>query len=56
MNEKMRRLVLGNASTDEIRTQALNDGMITMKRDGMIKVKNGITTVSEVLRSVFTIN
>jgi type II secretory ATPase GspE/PulE/Tfp pilus assembly ATPase PilB-like protein len=30
--------------------------MITMRRDGMLKTKDGATTVSEVLRSVFTIN
>jgi type II secretory ATPase GspE/PulE/Tfp pilus assembly ATPase PilB-like protein len=29
--------------------------MITMKHDGMMKVKEGITSVSEVLRSVFSI-
>jgi type II secretory ATPase GspE/PulE/Tfp pilus assembly ATPase PilB-like protein len=55
MSEGIRRMLLSNASASDIRTQALREGMITMKRDGMMKVKEGITSVSEVLRSVFSI-
>jgi general secretion pathway protein E len=55
MSEGIRRMLLSNASAADIRTQALKEGMITMKRDGMMKVKEGITSVSEVLRSVFSI-
>jgi len=55
MSEGIRRMMLGNASAAEIRMQALKEGMTTMKRDGMMKVKEGITSVSEVLRSVFSI-
>jgi type II secretory ATPase GspE/PulE/Tfp pilus assembly ATPase PilB-like protein len=55
MTEGIRRMILSNASAGDIRTQALKEGMITMKRDGMMKVKEGITSVSEVLRSVFSI-
>jgi general secretion pathway protein E len=55
MSEAIRRMLLSNTSAGEIKTQALKEGMITMKRDGMMKVKEGITSVSEVLRSVFSI-
>jgi general secretion pathway protein E len=55
MSEGIRRMMLGNASAAEIRMQALKEGMMTMKRDGMMKVKEGITSISEVLRSVFSI-
>jgi len=55
MSEEIRRMLLSNASASDIKTQALKEGMITMKRDGMIKVKEGITSVSEVMRSVFSI-
>lgn len=55
MNEGIRRMLLSNASAGDIKAQALREGMITMKRDGMMKVKEGITSVSEVLRSVFSI-
>jgi general secretion pathway protein E len=55
MSEGIRRMLLSNASAGDIKTQALKEGMITMKRDGMMKVKEGTTSVSEVLRSVFSI-
>lgn len=50
--EEMRRFMLTGASLDDIRKQALKDGMITMRRDAMLKVKAGITTPDEVLRRV----
>jgi len=55
MSEEIRRMLLSNASAGDIRAQALKEGMITMKRDGMMKVKEGITSVNEVMRSVFSI-
>jgi len=55
MSEEIRRMLLSNASAGDIRAQALREGMVTMKRDGMLKVKEGITSVNEVLRSVFSI-
>ena len=55
MTEEIRRMLLSNTSASDIKAQALKEGMITMKRDGMIKVKEGITSVSEVMRSVFSI-
>jgi general secretion pathway protein E len=50
MNESLRRLVLTGASADLLKQQALKDGMLTVQRDGMLKVKQGITTVAEVIR------
>ena len=55
MSEKIRRMLLSNTSAGDIKAEALKEGMVTMKRDGMLKVKEGITSVSEVLRSVFSI-
>ncbi len=55
MSEEIRRMLLSNASAADIRAQALREGMITMKRDGMQKVKEGITSMSEVLRSIFSV-
>lgn len=55
VSEPIRRLILTNASGDEIRNQALKEGMITLWRDGMTKVKMGITTPSEVIRNVFSV-
>lgn len=55
MTDKLRRMVLGNADTDEIYAQASKEGMVTLQRDGMLKVKEGITTPYEVLRNVSSI-
>ena len=42
-----------NASPMKVRDVAFNEGMIPMEEDGMSKVREGITTPPEVLRSVF---
>jgi general secretion pathway protein E len=55
MTEKIRRMLLGNAGAGDIKAQALREGMVTLKRDGMLKVTEGITSVSEVLSSVFSL-
>ena len=55
MSEEIRRLVLRGASTDEIKIQAVKEGMVTMWRDGMMKVKEGLTTPREIMRNVFVI-
>lgn len=55
MSEEIRGMLRNNAGAVAIREQALKEGMVTMKHDGMLKVKEGITSVSEVLRSVFSI-
>lgn len=36
----------------KLRAQAIKDGMVSLKRDGMEKVKAGITTIEEILRVV----
>jgi general secretion pathway protein E len=56
VSEEIREMLLGNASTAEIKAQALKDGMVSMKHDGMQKVAEGITSISEVLRSVFSVS
>lgn len=56
MSEEIRKILRGHGSASDIREQAITEGMMTMKQDGMLKVKEGITSVSEVLRSVFSIS
>jgi len=50
VTEKIGKLVLEHPDADSIETQARNDGMITMKQDGYLKVIQGSTTVEEVIR------
>jgi general secretion pathway protein E len=55
MSESVRRMVLSGANSDDIRAQAHKEGMVSLWRDGMLKVKAGITTPFEVIRNVFSI-
>lgn len=52
--EEVKQLLLDGASADQIQEQAIKDGMVPLMLDGMIKVKKSITTISEVLRHVFS--
>ena len=55
MNDDIRRLVLRSANSDEIREAAMASGMRSMLADGMLKVKDGITTPTEVLKNIFAL-
>jgi type IV pilus assembly protein PilB len=44
------RMILDRRSTDEIREKAVEEGMLTLRHDGIKKVEKGITTIEEVLR------
>ena len=50
MTSAVRRMVLKGGSTEELREQAVKDGMLTLRMDGMLKVKRGITTLEEVVK------
>lgn len=50
MTESLSDIILKEPSETMIKKEAENQGMITMKQDGILKVLNGITTIEEVLR------
>ena len=50
VTEKIGRLILEHAPASEIENQAVDEGMVTMKQDGYMKVLEGLTTIEEVLR------
>ena len=54
-SEAIRRMIVRSADSDEIRAQAIKEGMVSLWHDGMLKVKMGITTPYEILRNVFSI-
>ncbi|MGE5509599.1 MAG: type II secretion system ATPase GspE [Chitinophagales bacterium] len=54
MTLQMRQLVTQNAPADSLRAQAVADGMVTLKHDGVAKALRGLTTIEEVLRVAFT--
>jgi type IV pilus assembly protein PilB len=50
MSPALRRMVLTGASTVELRDQAVSEGMLTLRMDGMVKLGKGITTLEEVVK------
>lgn len=44
------KMIIQNATANEIETVAKKEGLITMKQDGYLKALEGITTIEEVLR------
>ncbi|MGH2426761.1 MAG: type IV-A pilus assembly ATPase PilB [bacterium] len=53
ITEPIRELVLKGVSSNEIREQAISEGMKGLREDGILKVLEGATTVDELLRVVF---
>ncbi|MDP3048756.1 MAG: type IV-A pilus assembly ATPase PilB [Thermodesulfovibrionales bacterium] len=53
VNEEIRKLVLEGASAIELKKAAIRGGMKTLRMSGLTKVKEGVTTIEEVLRVTF---
>jgi type IV pilus assembly protein PilB len=51
MKEEVKELILSRASTSEIKKEAIRLGMKTLRQSGIMKIKDGVTTIEEVLRS-----
>jgi general secretion pathway protein E len=54
ITEDLRKLILSGGSSDQIKAQAVKAGMVTMQKDGMLKAKQGLTTINEVLRNTLS--
>jgi type IV pilus assembly protein PilB len=50
VSEELRELILVGASGLELRRKAVDEGMITLRRSGLHKVMEGVTTIEEVAR------
>ncbi|MFH1651790.1 MAG: GspE/PulE family protein [Chloroflexota bacterium] len=55
ISDAIRTMILKEATATELHSQAIKEGMLTLMRDGMLKVKENITTPSEVLRNAYTV-
>jgi general secretion pathway protein E len=53
MTDEIRTMLTKGTTTAELRNEALKEGMVTLLRDGMYKVKANQTTPSEVLRNAY---
>jgi len=50
LNDEVKKLVLSNASTSELREAAIRNGMRTLRESGLLAVFDGITTIEEVAK------
>jgi type IV pilus assembly protein PilB len=50
LSPELRRMILRGASVAELRDQAVSEGMLTLRMDGMKKIERGTTTLEEVVK------
>lgn len=50
MHDKLREMVLIGSSASEIKREAVKLGMLTLRQSGICKLKQGVTSISEVIR------
>jgi general secretion pathway protein E len=54
VSDEIRSMLLDNATTTQLRNQAIKEGMTPLIKDGMLKVKANITTPDEILRNAYS--
>ncbi|MFZ1459042.1 MAG: GspE/PulE family protein [Candidatus Saccharimonadales bacterium] len=47
---ELQKLIVANGTSNDIQTKAIDEGMITMQLDGLIKAFRGVTSIEEILR------
>ncbi|HZH90967.1 MAG TPA: type IV-A pilus assembly ATPase PilB [Pyrinomonadaceae bacterium] len=50
ITDDIRELILIGASALELRKRAVENGMLTLRASGLVKIRNGVTTIEEVVR------
>jgi type IV pilus assembly protein PilB len=50
LSPELRRMILRGASVAELRDQAVSEGMLTLRMDGLKKIDRGVTTLEEVVK------
>ena len=46
----IRKAIMSATGTDELRELAIEEGMLTLRMDGLKKIEKGVTTLDEVLK------
>jgi type IV pilus assembly protein PilB len=52
---EIRRLLVGWATQDELRRMAISQGMRTLRQEGVALVEADVTTISEIIRSIYAL-
>ena len=50
MSSELRKAIMNELSTDDLRELAIGEGMLTLRQDGLKKAARGITTLDEVIK------
>jgi type IV pilus assembly protein PilB len=50
ISEEIREMILSGASSIEIKRKGVEEGMLSLRRSGLVKIKEGVTTIEEVVR------
>ena len=50
MSPELRRMILRGASVAELRDQAIEEGMLTLRTNGILRLEQGVTTLEEVVK------
>ena len=50
VSEEVREMILSGASSIEIKRKGIEEGMISLRRSGLVKIREGTTTIEEVVR------
>lgn len=49
----IRDMILSGESVANIRQRSIDEGMLTLRQSGLAKIRNGVTTIEEVIRETF---
>ena len=50
VDDELREMILSGASAFELRQKAMQNGMMTLRMSGLQKIRDGMTTMEEVVR------
>jgi type IV pilus assembly protein PilB len=56
MSTPLRKAIMDEMGTDELRDLARSEGMLTLREDGLKKVERGITTLDEVVKETTVVD
>jgi general secretion pathway protein E len=54
LSDELKQMLVSGTTPAQLRAKAIEQGMVTLAKDGMLKAKAGITTPYEVLRNAYT--
>ena len=56
MSTPLRKAIMSELGTDELRELARSEGMLTLREDGLKKAERGITTMEEVIKETTVVD